>query len=99
MTPNFDNPNRLAQIEHLFYNAQMSDLENPLTRREITILRYVAQGMNSRAIARQIHLQPRTIHYYFGVIKSKLNASSMEEVMFIAGRESLLGDYQPGDEV
>jgi DNA-binding NarL/FixJ family response regulator len=77
----------------------MSDLENPLNRREITILRYVAQGMNSRAIARQIHLQPRTIHYYFGVIKSKLNASSMEEVMFIAGRESLLGDYLPGDEV
>ena len=77
----------------------MSELENTLTRREVTILRYVAQGMNSRAIARQIHVQPRTIHYYFRVIKSKLNAGTLEEVMFIAGRDSLLGEYEPGDEV
>lgn len=77
----------------------MPKSENPLTRREITILRYVAQGMNSRAIALRMHVQPRTIHYYFANIKAKLSASSMEEVMFIAGRDSLLGEYQPGDEV
>jgi DNA-binding NarL/FixJ family response regulator len=77
----------------------MPALENPLNRREITILRYVAQGIKARVIARQINVQPRTIHYYFGVIKAKLNASTMEEVMYIAGRDSLLGDYQSGDEV
>ena len=77
----------------------MTDPQSPLTRREITILRYVAQGWNSRAIAGTIHVQPRTIHYYFTNIKNKLGVHSMEEVMFIAGRDGLLGEYQPGDEV
>ena len=70
-----------------------------LTRKEITILRYVAQGANARAISGKLRIQTRTVHYYFTTIKNKLNVTSMEEVMFIAGREGLLGEYGPGDEV
>ncbi len=71
----------------------------PLTRREITVLRYVAQGLNARAISRSLHVTPRTIHYYFKAVKSKLGVRTMEEVMFIAGRDGLLGEYIPGEEV
>ncbi len=73
--------------------------QNPLTRREITILRYVAQGWSAGAIARQLRVSQRTIHFFFANIKSKLNSRTMQEVMFIAGRDGLLGEYEPGDEV
>ena len=77
----------------------MTQISSNLTRKEITILRHVAQGATARAISRILHIQVRTVHYYFGTIKNKLNAVSMEEVMFIAGRDNLLGEYTPEDEV
>jgi DNA-binding NarL/FixJ family response regulator len=77
----------------------VSDIKNPLSRFEITILRYVAQGLNCRAIGQLLQIKSRTIHYYFRKIKYKLEVQSMEEVMFIAGRDNLLGEYYPDDEV
>lgn len=77
----------------------MADTDSELNRREITVLRYVAQGLNSHAIARLLGVKPRTIHSYFTGIREKLNSRTMEEVMFIAGRDNLLGEYYPGDEV
>ena len=70
-----------------------------LTRREITILRYVAQGLNSVAISRKIHVRPRTVQYFFANIRYKLGVHSMAEVMYIVGRDGLLGEYEIGDEV
>jgi DNA-binding NarL/FixJ family response regulator len=75
-------------------------LPNPaLTRREIKVLRHVAQGWNAMAISRELHVTRRTVHYYFTSIKNKLGVHTMEEVMFIAGRDGLLGEYSPEDEV
>lgn len=77
----------------------MSPINTTLTRREISVLRHVAQGWNACAIARSLHVTQRTVHYYFKTVKNKLGVHSMEEVMFIAGRDSLLGEYIPGEEV
>jgi len=70
-----------------------------LTRKEITILRYTAQGANARAISAMMGIKVRTVHYFYANIKRKLGVTSMEEVMFIAGRDDLLGEYTPEDEV
>jgi DNA-binding NarL/FixJ family response regulator len=77
----------------------MPNPSTPLTRREITILRYVAQGCNAVAISRKIYVQPRTVQYFFANIRNKLGVHSMAEVMYIAGRDGLLGEYEIGDEV
>ena len=69
-----------------------------LTPREITVLRLVAQGMTAKIIAHKIHVAQRTVHFFFGCIKTKLGASTMEEVMYIAGRDNLLGEYLPNEE-
>lgn len=83
----------------MFYNFRMDESENPLNRKEITILRYVAQGWNAKAIARILELSPRTIHLHFTIIKRKLNAQTLAMAMYISGRDGLLGEYDPGDEV
>jgi DNA-binding NarL/FixJ family response regulator len=77
----------------------MTPIITTLTRREITVLRHVAQGWNARAISGALHVTRRTIHYYFTSIKNKLGVHTMEEVMFIAGRDGLLGEYAPDEEV
>jgi len=71
----------------------------PLTRREITVLRLVAKGMSAKLIAQNIHVTTRTVHYFFATIKNKMGVSTMEEVMFIAGRDDLLGEYLPDEEI
>ncbi len=77
----------------------MTPDEFNLTRKEITVLRYTAQGANARAISAIMGIKARTVHYFYANIKRKLGVSTMEEVMFIAGRDELLGEYNPGEEV
>ncbi len=71
----------------------------PLTRREITVLRLLAKGLSAKLIAQNIHVKTRTVHYFFATIKNKLGVNTMEEVMYIAGRDDLLGEYLPEDEI
>lgn len=71
----------------------------PLTRREITVLRLVAKGMSAKLIAQNIHVTTRTVHYFYAAIKNKMGVNTMEEVMFIAGRDDLLGEYLPDEEI
>jgi DNA-binding CsgD family transcriptional regulator len=77
----------------------MSPFYEPLTRQEITILRYVAQGRTAVSIAKKMGIKYRTVVYHFRMVKEKLNAATLEEAMFIAGRDNLLGEYRPGEEV
>jgi LuxR family transcriptional regulator, activator of conjugal transfer of Ti plasmids len=77
----------------------MTPLYEPLTRQQITILRYVAQGHTAVSIARKMGIKYRTVVYHFDNAKRKLNAATLEEAMFIAGRDNLLGEYGPGEEV
>jgi DNA-binding NarL/FixJ family response regulator len=72
---------------------------NPLSRTEITILRLVALGWNATAIGQYMKISRRTVHFYFGEIKKKFNARTIEQVMFIVGRDELLGEYLPGEEI
>jgi len=69
---------------------------DPLTDREICVLRLLAQGVCVKQAARRLHLTPRTIHFHCANIRVKLGVETMLEVMFIAGRDGLLGEYTHG---
>ena len=69
-----------------------------LSPREISVLRLVAQGLTVKLAASRLGMTARTVHFHFANIKAKLGVHTMEEVMFIAGREDLLGEYWIGDE-
>lgn len=70
-----------------------------LSPREISVLRLVAQGLTVKMIAIRLGMTTRTVHFHFANIKAKLGVHTMEEVMFVAGREDLLGEYWTGEEV
>lgn len=77
----------------------MKNPPNPLSRTEITILRLVALGWNATAIGQYMKISRRTVHFHFGEIKKKLNVKTVEQAMFVAGRDNLLGEYLPGEEI
>ncbi len=68
-----------------------------LSPREIAVLRLVAQGLSVKMVAKRLNMTARTVHFHFANIKAKLGVHTMEEVMFVAGRDNLLGEYWTGE--
>lgn len=60
-----------------------------LSPRELTVLRYLAQGMGNRAIADEMMLSDRTVSTYKSRIQEKLNVKSVIELAAIAARHGL----------
>lgn len=52
-----------------------------LTRREIEILRFMAEGLSTRDIAHHLHLSTRTVENHLETIKSKLDCNSKAELI------------------
>ena len=77
----------------------MPAINDPLSAREIAVLRLLAKGLSVKMLASRLHLASRTIHFHFANIKAKLGVHTMEEVMFVAGRDNLLGEYWVGEDV
>ncbi len=75
----------------------MPFLSENLSPREIAVLRLVAQGHSVKMTANRLKMTTRTVHFHFANIKAKLGVHSMEEVMYVAGRDDLLGEYWIGD--
>ena len=61
-----------------------------LTRRELEILRQLADGLNNRAIARSLSIQERTVANHVSNILFKINAKNRTEAACIARRQGLL---------
>jgi PAS domain S-box-containing protein len=61
-----------------------------LTRRELEVLRLVAQGGNTKAIAEKLHVSPATIRNHVQNILGKLGAHSRLEAVAYAMRHRLL---------
>ncbi len=70
-----------------------------LTRRELEILSLLARGYGPPRIASQLHLQPRTVSSYIGVIYSKLGTQSRSGAILYAARTGLLDDAAPDTEL
>jgi LuxR family transcriptional regulator, maltose regulon positive regulatory protein len=61
-----------------------------LTRREIEVLRLVAEGQSNHAIARQLFLSDHTVHRHLANILNKLDVSTRAAAVACAARRGLL---------
>lgn len=62
----------------------------PLSVRELVTLRYMADGLSTKEIARHMSSSTRTIETYINRIFHKLNANNRTQAVTIAHREQLL---------
>ena len=63
---------------------------SPLSRRELEVLRLVADGLTNREIAGQLFLSPRTVDMHVRNILSKFDVRSRVEATVKAGEAGLL---------
>jgi DNA-binding NarL/FixJ family response regulator len=64
--------------------------ERVLSEREQEVLRLVAEGLTSKAIARQLFLSPRTVDHHVTSIFNKLAVDTRAQAVAVAAREGLV---------
>lgn len=62
----------------------------PLTSREIEVLRLIARGYTNNQIAETLHISVRTAEYHRGNLTAKLNLRSRSELMKYAEEKGLI---------
>lgn len=67
-----------------------SPLLQPLTEREIEVLRMLAEGMANKTIARQLHISEHTVKFHISSIFAKFQVSSRTEAVTIGIRQGLI---------
>ena len=65
-------------------------LVEPLTPRELEVLRLVAEGMSNKAIAARLHISEHTVKFHVNAVLSKLGAESRTEAVVRATRLGLI---------
>ncbi|HDR2788790.1 TPA: fimbria biosynthesis transcriptional regulator FimZ [Enterobacter asburiae] len=76
-------------INHLGAHKGM-DIDMPLSNREVTVLRYLANGLSNKEIAEQLLLSNKTISAHKSNIYSKLGVQSIVELIDYAKAHELL---------
>jgi PAS domain S-box-containing protein len=67
-----------------------ADPASPLTRRELEVLRLLATGLGTRAMADKLHVSPATVRNHLQNISSKLGVHSRLEAVAYATRHRLV---------
>lgn len=62
----------------------------PLTSREIEVLRLLAHGYTNSQVAENLHISVRTVEYHRGNLTAKLNLRSRSELMKYAEEKGLI---------
>ncbi|MBC7347796.1 MAG: response regulator transcription factor [Clostridia bacterium] len=65
-------------------------LPEPLTEREIEVLRLAAQGLRNKEIAQKLYVSVRTVETHFGNIFSKLGVNSRTEAILVGLQQGWL---------
>ena len=74
-------------IQELNRPSDLPLTEEPLTARELEILRYIAQGMTNQEIGDQLTLSERTVRTHVSHILSKLHLANRTQAALYALRE------------
>jgi DNA-binding NarL/FixJ family response regulator len=69
---------------------QSGPLPDPLSLRELEVLRLIAQGMTNREIGAELHLSENTVKGYVKDILSKLDARNRTEAVLFATEHNLI---------
>lgn len=80
----------LRQFQELSRQSETQNLVSPLTRREMEILEYIAQGLLNKQIAVQLGISEQTIKNHVTSILRKLNANARTEAVILALRQGLI---------
>jgi DNA-binding NarL/FixJ family response regulator len=81
------------EVANLLVNPNQRSLlssDQPLTQREIEILRMLAEGMANKTIARLLHISEHTVKFHLSSIFAKLGVSSRTEAVTIGLRRGLI---------
>jgi DNA-binding CsgD family transcriptional regulator len=62
----------------------------PLTRREIEVLRYIAEGNLAAEVAKILHISSRTVEWHIRKILKKLRARTRAEAVAKAMKQRLI---------
>lgn len=79
-----------ATERRLGEGTRRSPVGAELTRREMTVLRYLASELTLPAIARELHVSPNTVKSQAAAVRSKLGASSRADAVRVAREQGLL---------
>ncbi len=79
----------LKMIRELKRSSDLPPTENPLTARELMILKLVAQGLTNHEIAERLVLSERTVGNHIGNILGKLHLANRTQAALFALREGL----------
>jgi DNA-binding NarL/FixJ family response regulator len=79
-------PNSPLAMERIM---QRTD-QNPLSARELEVLRLVAQGLSSKAIGRRLSLSPSTVNHHIQSIFNKLDVDTRAQAVAAAAQRQLL---------
>jgi len=83
----------LRAIQALWNEDMVSPAERPkLTRREVEILRLVAEGRTNREVARLAWVTEQTVKFHLASIYRKLGIHSREEAMIWAAANGMTAD-------
>ncbi|AJC81521.1 LuxR family transcriptional regulator protein [Rhizobium etli bv. phaseoli str. IE4803] len=64
--------------------------ETPLTRREMEILHYLAEGMTSMEISKMLKISNHTVDWYMNGLQNKLKAKNRQQAVALAFRHGLI---------
>lgn len=81
-------------IEELNREPELPLTEEPLTERELQVLRLIARGYSNREIAEQLHLSERTVGKYASNILDKLHLANRTQAALYALRKGI-ADLDP----
>lgn len=83
-------PSIAKKVLEEFYNAEKHPLlEEPLTQREVEVLKLIAQGLENRDIAEHLVISEATVRTHVSNILGKLHLSSRTQAALYALREGL----------
>ncbi len=95
------NPSLAANILREFQEITalgkpVDDFNSPLTRKELEVLRLIAEGNSNKQIAQYLGISDQTIKNHVSSILRKINANYRAHAVFIAIRDGLIMIDQAG---
>jgi NarL family two-component system response regulator LiaR len=76
-------------IRELNRSSDLPPTEDPLTERELVVLKLVAQGLTNHEIAEKMVISERTVGNHIGNILSKLHLANRTQAALYALREGI----------
>ncbi len=73
-------------VQRAYGGASAQDAADPLSEREVDVLRLAARGMGNRQIATELGISDRTVQGHLGNIYDKLHVSTRTEAVLAAVR-------------